>query len=229
LVVVLVGLLAAWVAYFFRDPERAGERGAALVVAPADGRIVHIVEVDEPTFLDARAVRISTFMSVFDVHVNRYPANGVVRHRAHVPGRFRNAAGLLASTENEQASIGIELVALAAPEWPAGPPVRLLVRQIAGLIAQRIITHARVGDMAEQGARFGIIRFGSRVDVYLPVDCARLRVRVGDRVRAGVTVLAVLEHMSAARAAGLDAAEADNAVPHAASGAACDCTMRRSA
>ncbi len=175
---VLAALLALWVAYFFRDPERDGPRGDRLVLAPADGRVVQIAEVSEPAFIRGPAKRISVFMNVFSVHVNRYPVAGTVRYVHYNPGRFFNAAAEKASLENEQASVGIE-----------SPIGRVLVRQIAGLVARRIVTYSRDGDTAAQGARFGIIRFGSRVDVFVPPDVT-VRVPVGARVLAGVTVLA---------------------------------------
>jgi len=176
----LLTLVALWVAYFFRDPERTGDRGERLVVAPADGRVVMITEVDEPVFMHGRATRVSIFMNVFNVHVNRYPVSGTVQYVNHAEGKFLNAAIEQASLENEQASVGIE----------AGTH-RILVRQIAGLIARRIVCYSRVGDQAEQGARFGLIRFGSRVDVFVPPD-APLRVKVGETTVAGTTVLAEL-------------------------------------
>jgi len=176
----LLTVIALWVAYFFRDPERNGPRGDALVIAPADGRIVHITEVDEPTFLGGRALRISVFMNVFNVHVNRYPVSGVVRYVHYNPGKFLNAAVEKASLENEQMSVGI-----------AHGATRVLMRQIAGLIARRIVTYSKVGDEARQGERMGLIRFGSRVDVFLPTTAA-IRVAVGQTTKAGMTVLAEL-------------------------------------
>ena len=173
-------LVALWVAYFFRDPERIGERGERLVIAPADGKVVMITEVDEPSFLKERAIRISIFMNVFNVHVNRYPVSGVVRLVDHTPGRFMNAATEKSSLENEQTSIGIE-----------SGSNHVLVRQIAGLIARRIVTDSKVGDHVQQGARMGLIRFGSRVDVFLPAGAA-LRVKEGDATFAGTTVLGEL-------------------------------------
>jgi phosphatidylserine decarboxylase len=174
-------LIALWVAYFFRDPERTGERGDKLVVAPADGRVVHLVEVDESTFMNGPATRISIFMNVFSVHVNRYPMSGTVRHVRRQAGRFLNAATLESSVENEQVSVGLELRSGA----------RILVRQIAGLVARRIHTYSQEGEEVDQGDRMGMIRFGSRVDVFLPTS-ARVKVSVGDRTFAGVTVLAEL-------------------------------------
>ena len=170
-------VLALWVVYFFRDPERTGKRGEELVVSPADGKIVQITEVEEPAFVHGRALRISIFMNVFNVHVNRYPVSGKVAYVHYNAGKFLNAASDKASLENEQMSVGIE-----------SAHGRVLVRQIAGLIARRIVNYAAVGDQAEQGIRMGIIRFGSRVDVFVP-PTSRVRVRLGDFPIAGVTVL----------------------------------------
>jgi len=175
-----LALIALWVAYFFRDPVRSGERGERLVIAPADGKVVMITEVNEPTFMKERSIRLSIFMNVFNVHVNRYPVSGIVRLVDHTPGRFANAASEQSSLENEQTSIGIE----------AGSN-HVLVRQIAGLIARRIVTDSKVGEHVRQGERMGLIRFGSRVDVFLPAGAA-LRVKVGDATFAGTTVLGEL-------------------------------------
>ena len=177
-IAIVLVIVAAWVVYFFRDPDRAGPRGDRLVVSPADGRVIQIAEVQEPAFMRGPATRISVFMNIFSVHVNRYPVSGPVRYTQYNPGRFINAAADKASLENEQMSVGIESAV-----------GRVLVRQIAGLIARRIVTYSHEGDAAAQGERFGIIRFGSRVDVFVPAGCAA-RVRVGDRAVAGVTVLA---------------------------------------
>jgi phosphatidylserine decarboxylase len=173
-------LIALWVAYFFRDPVRVGERGDRVVISPADGKVVMIAEVDEPLFIKGRATRISIFMNVFNVHVNRYPVSGVVRLVERKPGRFLNAAAADASMENEQTSVGLETEGR-----------RLLVRQIAGLIARRIVTDSRDGERVQQGDRMGLIRFGSRVDVFVPFGSA-VRVRVGDATYAGVTPVAEL-------------------------------------
>jgi phosphatidylserine decarboxylase len=176
----LLTLVALWVAWFFRDPERSGERGDTLVIAPADGKIVQIAEVDEPDFMKGRALRVSIFMNVFNVHVNRYPVDGTVTYVHYNPGKFLNAAADKASLENEQSTVGIE-----------SGGHRVLVRQIAGLIARRIVTYSKVGDRAVQGERFGIIRFGSRVDVFLPTG-STVRVQLGQLTSAGVTVLGEL-------------------------------------
>ena len=175
-------LLALWVAYFFRDPERSGPRGDQVVIAPADGKVVLIQEVDEPTFMNGRARRISIFMNVFNVHVNRYPVSGTVRYVKYNPGKFLNAAVEKSSLENEQMSVGIETAR-----------TRILVRQIAGLIARRIVTYSKEGEQVEQAQRMGLIRFGSRVDVFLPLD-AVVKAQIGDMTVAGTTVIAELAH-----------------------------------
>jgi len=180
LAAVALVVVAVWVAYFFRDPERTGERGERIVIAPADGKVIQITEVEEPAFLHEKAVRISIFMNVFNVHVNRYPVSGIVRYTNYNPGKFFNAAKDKASLENEQSSVGIE-----------SGSNRVLVRQIAGLIARRIVTYGKDGERVTQGDRMGIIRFGSRVDVFLPTT-AHARVKVGEPTFAGVTVIAEL-------------------------------------
>jgi phosphatidylserine decarboxylase len=176
----LLTLLALWVAYFFRDPERTGPRGDRVVIAPADGKVVLVQEVDEPTFMGGRTKRLSIFMNVFNVHVNRYPVSGTVRYVKYNPGKFLNAAVEKSSSENEQMSVGIE-----------SGSARILVRQIAGLIARRIVTYSKEGEQVEQAQRMGLIRFGSRVDVFLPMD-AVIRVKIGDMTIAGSTVIAEL-------------------------------------
>lgn len=173
-------VVAIWVGYFFRNPPRTGPRGDRLVIAPADGKVVMITDIDEPMFMGSRATRVSIFMNVFNVHVNRYPVSGEVKLVEHTPGRFLNAAAEESSLANEQTSIGLETGA-----------TRVLVRQIAGLIARRIVTDSREGQHVRQGDRMGLIRFGSRVDVFLPT-ASTLRVKVGDATFAGVTVLAEL-------------------------------------
>ncbi len=170
--------LTAWVPWFFRDPARNGPRGDGIVLAPADGRVVSIVEVDEPTFLERPATRVSVFMNVFDVHVNRHPVSGTVNHRHYRRGRFFNATLDKASEHNEQVSLGVHTV-----------HGTLLIRQIAGLLARRIVTDPQVGEAVHQGERLGMIRFGSRVDTFLPRE-ARVRVSVGDRTKAGLTIVA---------------------------------------
>ena len=177
---VVVTVVAIWVVAFFRDPLRPGPRGAQYVLAAAEGRVVHVTELEEPMFLKERAVRMSIFLSVFDVHVNRAPVDGSVELVHYNKGKFLHAAHEKASLDNEQASIGIR-----------GPRSPVLVRQIAGLIARRIVTDPKPGDRVTQAGRLGLIRFGSRTDVFLPLSASpRLKVKPGDRVRVGGSVLA---------------------------------------
>ena len=166
------------VAFFFRDPERPGTRGPLVYLAPADGRILAIEQVHEPEYLRGPATRVAIFLSLFDVHVQRSPVDGVVDFVSHRPGRFAAAWSDEAESENEATLIGINV-----------GEQRVLVRQVAGLVARRIVTYVEEGELVDQGQRIGLIRFGSRVDAYLPVD-AVIEVREGDAVRAGQTVLA---------------------------------------
>jgi phosphatidylserine decarboxylase len=172
------GVLAVWVVAFFRDPQRPWSRGDQLIVAPADGKVVSLIEVDEPAFFGGRAQRISIFMNVFDCHVNRYPTDGTVAYRQYNPGQFGHAAAEKASLSNEQSTIGL-----------ATARGKVLVRQIAGLVARRIVTDHQVGAVVHQGERMGMIRFGSRVDLFLPLG-TRVLVHLGDTTRVGVTVVA---------------------------------------
>ena len=170
--------IAIWVVAFFRDPPRDGERGPNLAIAPADGLVVDVREIDEPSFIGGKAQRVCIFMNVFDCHVNRYPLGGTVAYRHYNPGKFLNAADEKSSLENEQSSVGLDTA-----------HGRILVRQIAGLIARRIITDHAVGTAVQQGERLGMIRFGSRVDLFLPTN-ARVLVQRGMRTKCGLTVVA---------------------------------------
>jgi phosphatidylserine decarboxylase len=179
--VVAAGLwlaLSIWVVAFFRDPERSGQRGECLLLAPADGKVVSVMETDEPAFFGGRALRVSIFMNVFDCHVNRYPTDGTVRYRHYNPGKFGHAAAEKSSLDNEQSSIGL-----------LSTRGKVLIRQIAGLIARRIVTDHEVGSSVRQGERMGMIRFGSRVDLFLPLG-TRVLVKPGDTTRVGMTVVA---------------------------------------
>ncbi|HUF34630.1 MAG TPA: phosphatidylserine decarboxylase family protein [Gemmatimonadales bacterium] len=171
-------LVSVWVVAFFRDPERSWALGDRIIVAPADGKVVSVLETDEPAFLGGRALRISIFMNVFDCHVNRYPTDGTVAYRHYLAGKFLHAAAEKSSLDNEQSSVGLTT-----------PRGKVLIRQIAGLIARRIVTDHPVGTAVRQGQRMGMIRFGSRVDLFLPPG-ARALVRTGDTTRVGVTVVA---------------------------------------
>ncbi|HBE72633.1 MAG TPA: phosphatidylserine decarboxylase family protein [candidate division Zixibacteria bacterium] len=171
------GLVALFLLYFFRDPERRVPEGAGLIISPADGRVVVVAEVDEPFFIKGRARQVSVFMSPLDVHVNRAPVAGRVAYKKYHPGKFLPAYKDKASLDNEQMHLGIET---------AGG--RVLVKQIAGALARRVICHPNIGDEVAAGQRMGLIKLGSRLDVMVPTE-ARIEVRVGDRVRAGETAI----------------------------------------
>ena len=181
----LVGL-TVWVAAFFRDPVRTTPHGDKLVVAPADGLITMITRVPPPPQLtgsdglaDGEYTRVSIFMSVFDVHINRAPMSGRIQRIAYVPGKFVNADLDKASEDNERQHLLIE----------GADGVRIGFTQIAGLVARRILAFVREGDMVEAGQRVGLIRFGSRVDVYLPAGTSP-QVLLGQRTIAGETIIA---------------------------------------
>jgi phosphatidylserine decarboxylase len=177
---VALSSLTLFILWFFRDPTRKLPSDGTAVVAPGEGRIIDICEIEEPNFLQTTARRISIFLNVFDVHVQRSPVDGVIEHREYRPGTYQAAWLDKASEHNEQASVGITT-----------PYGKILVRQIAGLIARRIVTDAFEGDEIKRGERIGLIRFGSRVELFVPlhweVTCA-----VGDRTRVGATTLARL-------------------------------------
>jgi phosphatidylserine decarboxylase len=177
----------AWCAYFFRDPRRVTPTRPGLIVSPADGIIVGISEQEPEADLglgDESRIRISIFLNVFDVHVNRIPADGVVKVRNYRPGAFLNASLDKASEDNERLSLALQLTG----EHPYKDKL-LGVVQIAGLIARRIVCTAQEGNNLKTGERYGIIRFGSRADVYLPVGMRPLVV-VGQRAIGGETILA---------------------------------------
>lgn len=171
-------LLTLFVLYFFRNPERTAPADSATVVAPADGTVIVVERVPE-TPLGIEALKISIFMSVFNVHVNRVPFDGKVVDIFHHQGKFFNARDGRASCENERNGIVLEITGGA----------RIAFVQIAGLIARRIISYPLIGDLLVRGERYGLIRFGSRVDVYLPAEVEPL-VKLGDATVAGETVLA---------------------------------------
>ena len=174
-------LLAAFLAYFFRDPERIIPQGERLILAPADGRIVAIKPFpDWKGPFGESLTRVSIFLSVFDVHVNRAPLTAVVNAVTHTPGRFVAAWGEAASAGNEQTLIHF-----------ASPDVDVWVKQIAGLLARRIVCRVRPGVKVAAGHRIGLIRFGSRVDCIFPVT-AELKVRRGQAVKGGSTILGVI-------------------------------------
>jgi phosphatidylserine decarboxylase len=185
-------LLAMFFLWFFRDPERAIPQDADAVVSPGDGKVtdVSIVMVG-----NERQTRISIFLSVFDVHVNRCPIAGVVREVRYQRGQFLNAMNAASAEQNEQNIVTVE-----------GDGQKVVFKQIAGLLARRIVFDPKVGDRLERGQRVGLIKFGSRVDVLLDAS-ARMKVKTGDRVKGGASVLAYLQLQGALTATGTSTTE----------------------
>lgn len=176
-------VVTVWVFSFFRDPERRVPQGDRLLLSPADGRVTHVETIDAPEELGAegQALRISIFLSVFNCHLNRAPCAGRVERVVYRKGRYLNAMNAASAVENEQNMVVIRAEAIDRP---------VLVRQVSGAIARRIVCRAGVGDPLAAGQRFGMIKFGSRTDIVIPADVPlEAQIRVGDRVKAGLTVL----------------------------------------
>jgi phosphatidylserine decarboxylase len=178
----LIALLATFfTVFFFRDPDRVVPNATGVLVSPADGRIVTVASQDESPYYDGPCRKVSVFMSVFNVHVNRAPCEATIRSTAYHPGKFIAANRDKASSDNERNALFLES--------PLGRKVTVV--QIAGLVARRIICAVQEGDSLQRGQRFGMICFGSRVDLYLPPE-TELRVGVGDKVKAGISIVGIL-------------------------------------
>ncbi len=171
-------VLAVFHFSFFRDPERSIPADVSAIVAPADGRVTDIKEISEDWFLKRETRRVGIFLSIFDVHVNRAPIGGEVKYSQHFPGKFFDARNPACSAVNESQVIGI-----------ADGDYEVTVKLITGAIARRILPWCAPGDHLEKGARIGMIRYGSRAELFLPLD-ARVAVKIGDKVKGGETVLA---------------------------------------
>ncbi len=182
-VIVAVGaaLLTAFVAWFFRNPARVVPKDPHLVVAPGDGKVIAIEEEFEPRYLKDRALRVTIFLNVFNVHINRMPCDGTVENIQYQPGAFMVASKPDATLRNEQNALMIKTV----------EGVKVLCVQVAGLIARRIVCWASPMDLARRGERYGLIRFGSRMDTFLPIGTT-LKVAVGDHVKGGESILGEL-------------------------------------
>jgi len=178
---ILFLILTICLLFFFRDPDRNITIDPDAVISPADGKIINIKEEKETEFLNKNCVKISIFLSVLDCHVNRFPVSGKVLATKYQPGKYNLAYDTEASDENEKLSTFVQL----------DSGVKLLFSQVAGFLARRIVSNADVGDYFTQGERFGIIKFGSRMDLYLP-EKSILEINVGDKVKAGETILAWL-------------------------------------
>jgi len=181
--ITLVSLgVTLFICYFFRDPDRVTPRKEGAVVSPADGRVLSVLKTANERFFDGPCLKISIFMSVFNVHVNRIPCKGEVTNIVYHPGKFFSANLDKASEQNEHNAVFLK----------TEDGVQMSMVQIAGLIARRIICKLQVGDQVNRGERFGMICFGSRVDVYLPQN-VEPTVKTGDKVQAGTSVLGVLK------------------------------------
>lgn len=181
-VAIIAALLFALVVRFFRVPKRMSVMDKDLVVAPCDGKVVQVREVVEDEYLHTNCVQISVFMSVFNVHVNYYPVGGKILYSKHHQGAYIVASYPKASVLNERTSIAVETT----------DGVKVLFRQIAGYIARRIVCYAEAGEQAQQTSQVGFIKFGSRMDVFIPVG-SQINVKVGDKVRACETIMAKLK------------------------------------
>ena len=173
--------LSLFVLFFFRDPERTIPEGKGVIVSPADGKVIVIKDIYEPDYLKQDVKQISIFLSVFNVHVNRTPIGGTVETVKYNPGKFLVASVDKASLDNEQTGMVI-----------SDGKNKVLVKQIAGLIARRIVCYAKTGDTVKAGERYGLIRFGSRVDLFLPKN-TDLMVKVGDRIKGARDVIGVIK------------------------------------
>ena len=177
-----LGILLCLVVYFFRDPPRRVPAGQGVIVSPADGKITEVAHLEHEEFIGGPAVRISIFLSIFNVHLNRSPVHSRVIALRYSPGKFLNAMRPDSALKNENTWIGLE------EESP--PHRRLIVRQISGAIARRIVCNLRPGEIVERGHKFGMIKFGSRTDLILPhTQDLKLEIKVGDRVKAGSTII----------------------------------------
>ncbi|MFM2397085.1 MAG: hypothetical protein RLZZ144_335 [Pseudomonadota bacterium] len=173
-------IIALFVLQFFRDPPREIPQQAGVVLSPADGRVIKVERIQDP-YGEREAILVSVFMNVFNVHSNRSPVDGVIQKIQYFPGKFVNADLDKASTENERNAIVLT----------TNDQQTVTFVQVAGLIARRILCYVKVGDALTRGQRYGFIRFGSRVDVYLPLT-ANVKVSIGDKVSATTTILAQL-------------------------------------
>ncbi len=171
-------LLSLFIAYFFRNPRREIPDLQNIILSPADGRIVHVGECEEDRFLKEKTLKVSIFMSLFDVHLNRAPVSGKVLQRDYLPGRFLVANVEKSSLLNEQNAVILE----------TEDQFKILLIQIAGFVARRIVCYAKTGDLLRKGEIFGLIRFGSRVDLYLPPEVKPI-VRVGQHVKGGESII----------------------------------------
>lgn len=174
-------ILFVFFLFFFRDPERKMPEGENLILAPADGKIILIKPFNNLEFMGGGGTLVSVFMSIFDVHVNRVPISGVIKYFKYNPGKFFPAFKDKASLENEQTELGLE-----------NEHGRIVLKQIAGILARRIVCRLKQGDLVKAGERFGIIKFGSRLDLFLPEN-VQLKVKLNHKVKAGETIIGIFQ------------------------------------
>lgn len=176
-ITVLFLAITLFIAFFFRDPERKITQEENIIFAPADGKIVELIPFSENSFINSSGTKVSIFLSLWDVHINRNPISGVVGYSKYTPGRFNPAYKEKASLENEQNELGME-----------NEKIKLVLKQIAGTIARRIVCRIKEGDKIIAGQRFGMIKFGSRIELFLP-EKVKILVKLNQKVKAGKTVI----------------------------------------
>ena len=175
-------ILTLFMVFFFRDPERDTNESTNSFYSPADGRVILIQETDENELLNKRTLKVSIFMSAFNVHVNRAPCNGTVKQVKHYPGRF------LAAFKHDASMVNEHITMLMQTEHGD-----IVVRQVAGLLARRAVCRVKSGDFLKQGQRYGIIKFSSRLDVFLPLN-TKIKVKLKDKVKAGKSIIGIIEN-----------------------------------
>jgi len=174
---IIPGVLTAFVTFFFRNPKRNVPDDESLIMSPADGKVMSITEVYDDQFLNDKGIKVTIFLSVFDVHVNRSPVQGEIKYQQYTCGRFKPAYKESAACENERHAIGLE-----------NSKMRVLVTQIAGILARRIVSWVTLGTVLKQGERYGLIKFGSCTELIVPTT-VKILVEKGDRVKGGKTVI----------------------------------------
>jgi phosphatidylserine decarboxylase len=175
---IVLAVITLFILYFFRDPERIPPQDSSAVISPADGRVVEIENTVEEDFLNLEMKRVGIFLSITDCHINRFPVTGKVIATKYIPGKFYIADSKLASNHNERLATLIE----------TADKEQIVVVQVAGLIARRIVSYIKAGDSLTKGERFGMIKFGSRVNIYLPLRC-EVQIAVGDKVKGAETII----------------------------------------
>ncbi len=174
-------LLSLFLIFFFRDPERKAPNGENLILSSADGKVILIKPFENVNFVGEKGTLVSVFMSIFNVHINRAPISGEIKYFKYNPGKFHPAFKDKASSENEQTELGLE-----------NTHGRIILKQIAGIIARRIVCRVKSGDLVKAGQRFGMVQFGSRVDLFLPEN-VEIKVKLNQKVKAGETIIGIFK------------------------------------